>query len=52
MAGRLARYREKRDFEATPEPSSGARPRGLVLHYSMQCHDGPICGSVGSLVHL
>ncbi|MRX51484.1 DNA ligase D [Paracoccus sp. S-4012] len=35
----LATYRSKRDFEATPEPSQGARPRGLGLHYSMQCHD-------------
>lgn len=39
MAGRLATYREKRDFEETPEPSAGLRPRGLGLHYSMQCHD-------------
>lgn len=39
MAGRLATYREKRDFEETPEPSAGLRPHGLGLHYSMQCHD-------------
>ena len=35
----LATYRSKRDFEATPEPAGGGRPRGLGLHYSMQCHD-------------
>ena len=39
MVDSLDRYREKRDFEATPEPSAGNRPRGLGLHYSMQCHD-------------
>lgn len=37
--GSLAIYRSKRDFEATPEPSQGVRPRGAGLHYSIQCHD-------------
>ncbi len=37
--GSLATYRSKRDFEATPEPSQGVRPRGAGLHYSIQCHD-------------
>ncbi|AXC48817.1 DNA ligase D [Paracoccus suum] len=35
----LATYRSKRNFGDTPEPAGVARPRGLGLHYSMQCHD-------------
>lgn len=37
--GSLATYQSKRNFGVTPEPEGGGRPRGLGLHYSMQCHD-------------
>lgn len=38
MAG-LQRYRARRDFAATPEPSDPGQPSALALRYSMQNHD-------------
>jgi bifunctional non-homologous end joining protein LigD len=35
----LERYRAKRDFDRTPEPSDSSGPRGPALRYSMQQHD-------------
>ena len=39
---RLSRYRDMRDFNATPEPEGGPEggtPTGAALRYSMQMHD-------------
>ncbi|MGP9805412.1 DNA ligase D [Paracoccus sp. NSM] len=35
----LQRYRDRRDFAATPEPSDPGQPSGLALRYSIQNHD-------------
>ncbi|MBF9036193.1 DNA ligase D [Rhodobacterales bacterium HKCCE2091] len=37
--GRLDRYLERRDFDATPEPRDTGRPSDLALRYSVQKHD-------------